>query len=160
MKLKLINKPAKQNRGMNIPLGDYLYLPGGLGRGAGLGRTDSFEIAAIPVIKAFCASAPASGWIYALASQEPLASSLRNGYINGEALSAVLTNSKAPCIDGYTSLTQGRPVKSIAFAIFILQMNYKGTAFVLLLVRIHKHCFYIANLINCPNFANRRCCHA
>jgi uncharacterized membrane protein len=152
MKLKLINKPAKQNRGMNIPLGGYLCGP---------------------VFDLFCSSNLA---VHVFCSATiSLRIVCRAALLSSVVFSGILQKNDpcskmklAPANRSFSlesiklRLANIISISFIASGLFNMMFspvkNY--WVFILLFALIHKSVIYVKKLTTRFDFTNRRSCHA
>jgi hypothetical protein len=142
---KRINKPARENRGMNIPLGGYpiccasvstrsswvcnsCIISGDVSSGKYI--TTSIPVLALLII-------PKSGSMYFSTSAANLFASTLS-----------------------VRILQMEYVRWCFISIFLLYMNYNYRIFILLFIQIHNNIIYVKKLTTRFNFTNRRCCHA
>jgi hypothetical protein len=147
MKPKLINRPTRQNRGMNIPLGGYL---------CGSVFDVFFSVASFSIW-----SSTSSG------IATPISASILPGKLSSLAgiVTPVMEIKGKYCFnsfrivlispEGLVFITTGIVTE---IGIFILHINYR--IFILLFAQIHNNIIYVKKLTTRFNFTNRRSCHA
>jgi hypothetical protein len=151
---KLINRPARQNRGIKIPQDGYLCCAAAGASGVSIWRSLSSDIKP----DSFSVE---DNWLSRterMTREALLASRMNRLDINSMSVFS-RSNKKSLCMVSKSFfMTQFTFI--LDPGIFLLDINYNYRAVILFLAQIHKSVIYVKKLTTRFDFTNRRSCHA